>query len=153
MKRIINDKSSATVGHTLIELVFVVIIIALIAGIVIPRMGLTFTVKMKAYNVSRKLVSNLRYTRRLAITNNENYRLHVNSAGNEYTIYDSENDQVGNTETIDSSITVSADKDFIFEPFGNASAASDTGISISADGNQYDVTVTVATGRVELVEA
>jgi len=147
-----NDKSSAAAGHTLIELVFVVIVIALIAGIVIPRMGLTFTVKMKAYNVSRKLVSNLRYARRLAITNNENYRLHVNSVGNEYMIYDSGDDQVGNTETIDSSITVSADKDFIFEPFGNADAASDTGISISADGNQYDITVTAATGRVVMTK-
>ncbi len=140
-------------GYTLIELVFVVVVIVLVAMVVIPRMGLPFTVKMKVYTASKKLVSNLRYTRRLAITNNENYRLNVDSSTNEYEIYDSGDAQVGNTETIDSSITVSDDKDFIFEAFGNASAASDTSISLTADGNQYDLIVTTATGRVELVEA
>lgn len=148
-----DKRISRARGYTLIELVFVVVVIVLVAMVVIPRMGLPFTTKMKVYTASRKLVSNLRYTRRLAITNNENYRLNVDSSTNEYEIYDSGDAQVGNTETIDSSITVSGDKDFIFEAFGNASAASDTDISLSADGNQYDITVTIATGRVELVEA
>jgi len=148
-----DEKSRRACGYTLIELVFVIVVIMLVAVIVIPRMGLPFTVKMKVYTASKKLVSNLRYTRRLAITNNENYRLQVDSSAKEYEIYDAGDNQVGNTETIDSSITVSGDKDFIFEAFGNASAASDTGISLSADGNQYNITVTVATGRVELVEA
>jgi len=148
-----DKKNLRANGYTLIELVFVIVVIMLVAVIVIPRTGLPFTVKMKVYTASRKLVSSLRYTRRLAITNNEDYRLHVDSSAKEYEIYDSGNDQVGNTETIDSSITVSDDKDFIFEAFGNASAASDTSISLSAAGDQYDITVTVATGRVELVEA
>jgi len=148
-----NEKIRRARGYTLIELVFVIVVIMLVAMVAIPRMGLPFTVKMKVYTASRKLVSNLRYTRRLAITNNENYRLNVDSSTNEYEIYDSGDAQVGNTETIDSSITVSADKDFIFEAFGNADAASDTSISLTADGNQYDVTVTVATGRVKMEEA
>lgn len=148
-----DGKNLRARGYTLIELIFVVIVVMLVAVIVIPRMGLPFTVKMKVYTASKKLVSTLRYTRRLAITNNENYRLQVTASTNEYEIYDSGDGQVGNTETIDSTITVSGDKDFIFEAFGNASAASDTDISLSADGNQYDITVTVATGRVELAEA
>jgi len=139
-------------GYTLIELVFVVVVIMLVAAITIPRMGLPFTVKMRVYTQGRKLVSALRYTRRLAITNDENYRLNVNASEKEYEIYDSGDTQVGNTETIDSSVTINADKDFIFEPLGNASITSDTTISLSADGNQYDITVTTATGRVEMVE-
>lgn len=137
-------------GYTTIEILFVVIMIAVLAAVAIPRLGMPFMVKMKVKTAAHRLTSDLRLTRRYAITNNKNYKLSVNAAGKNYSIYDSTDTQVGITRTIDSSITVSADKNFIFEPMGNASALSDTGVSLSASGNQWDITVTTATGMVKM---
>ena len=137
-------------GYTLLEILFVVIVLAILAGIAIPRLGVDFSTKMKVKTAAQRLISDLRYTRRLAITNNEDYRLSVDSSEKEYSIYDSGDMQVGQTRSIDSDITISADKDFIFESLGNASASSDTDISLSANGNQADISVTTATGMVSV---
>ena len=137
-------------GYTFIEIIFVVVVLAVLAAIAIPRLGVPYAIKMKVKTAAQRLVSDLRYTRRLAITNHEDYKLSVGSTNNEYTISDADGTQVGITRSIDSDITVSADKDFIFESLGNADAASDTSISFSADGNQADITVTKATGAVNV---
>lgn len=138
------------IGYTLIEILFVVIVLAILAGIVIPRLGFEFTIKMKVKTAAQRLISDLRLTRRLAVTNNENYRLDVDSTIKEYRIYDSGDTQVGATRSIDSNITISADKDFIFESLGNASVSSDISISLSAGGNQADIAVTTATGMISV---
>ena len=137
-------------GYTLLEILFVVIVLAILAGIAIPRLGVGFSTKMKVKTAAQRLVSDLRYTRRLAITNNEDYRLSVDSSEKEYSIYDSGDTQVGETRSVDSDITISTDKDFIFESLGNASVSSDTDISLSASGNQADITMTTATGMVSV---
>ena len=137
-------------GYTLIELLFVVIVLAVLVAIAIPRLGIDFTVKMKVKTEAQRVVSDLRLTRRLAVTNNEDYKLSVNSTNNEYSIYDSSEAQVGITRSINSDITISADKDFVFESLGNAAAASDTSISLSTGGHQADISVTVATGRISV---
>ena len=138
------------IGYTLIEVLFVVIVLAILTAVAIPRLGVAFTKKMKIKTTAQRLVADLRYARRSAIAEHEDYRLSVDSSNNEYAIYDSGSVQVGATRSIDSDITVSDDKDFVFELLGNASALSDTSISFSADGNQADITVTVATGRASL---
>ncbi len=139
-------------GFTIIEILFVVIVIAILAAVAIPRLGVPFTVKMKVKTTARRLTSDIRLARRYAITNNQNYKLSVNAAQKNYGIYDSTDTQVGITRTIDSSITISANKNFIFERLGNASVISDTGISLSADTNQWNITVTTATGMVKMEE-
>ncbi|MFH1395284.1 MAG: GspH/FimT family pseudopilin [Candidatus Omnitrophota bacterium] len=140
-------------GYTLIELLFIIAVIAVLAAVAVPRLGIPFTKKAKLRVTARSMLSGLRYTRRLAITNDENYRLNVNSSAKEYEIYDAGNTQIGNTQTIDPAITISGDKDFIFEPLGNASSSSDTTISLSAEGTQITITVTVSTGRAVMTES
>ena len=62
-------------GYTLIEVLFTVVLLAIIAGVALPRVGYEFTTKMKVKTTAQKLVVDLRYTRRLAITNHDTYRL------------------------------------------------------------------------------
>jgi len=137
-------------GYTLIETIFVVVVIAVLAAMALPRLTGSFNDKMKVKTAAHKLVSDLRLTRRLAVTRHEDYRLSVDSSGNEYAIYDASNSQVGEIRSIDSDVTISADKDFIFELLGNADVASDTSVSLSNGGNQADITVTIATGMIQV---
>jgi len=137
-------------SYSSVEVLFVIVVIAVLAAVAIPRLSVPFTVKMRVKTAAQKLISDLRLTRRLAITNNENYRLSIDSSNKEYAIYDSVNSQQGLTKVIDSAITVSADKDFIFEHLGNASALSDISVSFSAQGNQADISVVIATGRISV---
>ncbi len=69
-------------SYTLIEILFVVIVLGLLVSISLPRLGGEFLTKMKIKTQSQKLVSDLRRTRSLAITNNSDYTLTINSTTN-----------------------------------------------------------------------
>ena len=139
-------------GYTLLEVLFVVVVIAILAGIAVPRLGVTSSKKMKAKTAAQRIVSDLRLTRRLAISNNEDYKLIVYPSSNEYKIFNSTNVQHREIRSIDSDVTTSGDTTFIFESLGNASASSGTSLSLSAAGSQYNITVTIATGMVSMEE-
>jgi len=133
-------------SYTLIELLFVIIVLGILSAIAIPRFSGDYIIKTRVKTAARTLLSDLRLVRRLSVTNNQNYRLSVDSAAKQYSIYDASDIQVGHTRDIYSNVIVSADKDFIFEPLGNLLLSSDTGISLSADTNQADVSLVVSTG-------
>ncbi|MBU0651034.1 prepilin-type N-terminal cleavage/methylation domain-containing protein [bacterium] len=137
-------------GYTIIEILFVIVLLAIIAGMALPRVGFEFITKTKVKTTAQKLAADLRHTRSLAITNTRYsyYKLSIDSAVNEYKIYDSSNSQVGQTVFVDPEITISGDKDFIFESLGNASLTSDLSVSLSSKGNGANITVTRATGMV-----
>jgi len=137
-------------GYSLVEVLMVVCLLAILAAIAVPRMGADFIVKMKVRTTARNLMSDLRYARRLAITRNESHTLNVNAANNEYSIHNSAGAQVGETRSVDSAITLDADKTFMFESLGNANFVSDIGVSLSTDGNKAELTIIAATGRIDL---
>lgn len=137
-------------AYTLIEILFVIVFLGIMAVMALPRLSTSLIVKMRVKTSAQNLISGIRLTRRLAVTNNENHRLSVNSSNNEYIVYDSSNVQVGNTEYIDSEVIISADKDFIFESLGNLSALSDTDVSLTSSTKQADISLVVATGRVSV---
>ena len=137
-------------GFTLIELLFIILLFAIIMGISLFRLGFDFTTKSKARTSAQRIVSDLRLTRRLAITDHQDYKLTIYPAEQEYKIFDSGNTQVGHTRTIDPDISLSGDTDFIFESLGNASSGSS--LSVSAGASQYDISVISATGMTSMVE-
>ena len=137
-------------SYTLIELLFVVVVLGVLSAIAIPRFSGELITKMRVKTAARKLISDLRLTRRLSVTDNENYRLSINSSSNQYAIYNSSSSQIGHTRDIDSNIGINSDKDFIFESLGNLSLSSDTGVSLSADENRADISVVIPTGSSSL---
>lgn len=137
-------------GFTLIEVLFVILVLAIVMAIALFRPGLGFTTKSKVRTTAQRLVSDLRLTRRLAITNNDDYTLTVYPDDDEYKIFDSGSSQVGHTRAVDSDITLNGDTNFVFHPLGNASSGSS--LSVSAGGNQYGITVVSATGMVSVEE-
>jgi len=129
----------------------VVAVLAVLAGIAVPRLGVPFASKMKVKTAARRVMSDLRYARRLSITNNANHRLSIDSSLNEYAVYDALSQQVGETQKIDSDVMISADKTFTFESLGNPAVSSDTSLSLTYDGNQADISVTKSTGYISVI--
>ena len=147
-------------AFSLIELILIVAFIGIFAVIAVPRLNFAIISKQKADTVARKIVTDLRLTRRLAISDAAN-----NTKGFElkmigsvpYTGYEIENMDTHGTvasHTIDSSVAVSCSSigKFRFEPLGNLQTGSDSQIIVSAESKSFTITINSATGAVKCVE-
>jgi Tfp pilus assembly protein FimT len=145
-------------AFTLVELILIVLFVGILAFIVVPRMNLSAISKQKADTTARKIITDLRRTRRLAISDAAN-----NTAGfalkmtgsSPYTGYEIENLDTAETVdsyTIDSAITCTGGSEFNFGPLGNLLTGSDTQLSVSASGKTFTIDITSATGMVKCTE-
>ena len=145
-------------AFTLVELILIVLFVGILAFIVVPRMNLSAISKQKADTTARKIITDLRRTRRLAISDAAN-----NTAGfalkmtgsSPYTGYEIENLDTAETldsYTIDSAITCTGGSEFNFGPLGNLLTGSDTQLSVSASGKTFTITITSATGMIKCTE-
>jgi Tfp pilus assembly protein FimT len=145
-------------AFTLVELILIVLFVGILAFIVVPRMNLSVVSKQKAETTARKIITDLRRTRRLAISDAAN-----NTAGfalkmtgsSPYTGYEIENLDTAETVdsyTIDSAITCTGGSEFNFGPLGNLLSGSDTQLSVEAPGKTFTITITSATGMIKCTE-
>jgi len=138
-------------GFTIIEAIMIIAIIGILSVMSIPRIG-SFG-KNKAYIAARRVVADMRYTRRLAITKAQDHVVAFSPSGGPYTEYSilRGGGQVGETRQIPDEVACSGNEQFTFEPLGNAlsdGASSDGMVSLISGSHQYDVNVIAATGRV-----
>jgi Tfp pilus assembly protein FimT len=138
-------------GFTLVEAMIIVALLGIIMAMILPRFGGISERRLEME--ARRIQTDLRLTRRLAITNGVNYILKVYPLTNEYKIYRgsiADPNQVGETRTIKSEIAASGNDQFAFESAGNASAAAT--LVLTSGSYQYNVSVTAATGRVSIAQ-
>ncbi|HUT46535.1 MAG TPA: hypothetical protein VMX36_09635 [Sedimentisphaerales bacterium] len=145
-------------GYSLIELVVIVVFLGIIAAIAVPRLNFSATSKQKADTIARKIVTDLRRTRRLAISdaadNTDGFALNM-TASAPYSGYEIENlDTSGTVDslTIDSDISCTGGTAFQFGPLGNLKAGSDTQLTVSASGKTFTITIAAGTGMVKCTE-
>jgi Tfp pilus assembly protein FimT len=145
-------------AFTLVELILIVLFVGILAFIVVPRMNLSAISKQKAETTARKIITDLRRTRRLAISDAAN-----NTAGfalkmtgsSPYTGCEIENldtAETVDTHTINSTITCTGGSEFNFGPLGNLLSGSDTQLSVEAPGRTFTITITSATGMIKCTE-
>lgn len=65
-------------GFTLIELVIIIVLLAILAAVAIPRMGDVASTKAAA--TAEKIKSDIRYAQELAMTQNRSYRVYFNAS-------------------------------------------------------------------------
>ena len=145
-------------AFTLIEVILVVLFLGIMAAIAIPRLSLSTLSKQKADCLAQKVVTDLRRTRRLAISNAA-----VNTAGfklvmvgspyTSYNIVDANSSETVDSHTIDSAVDCAGGNEFEFGPLGNLLSESDTQLVISVDEKTlFTIDITSATGMVKCTE-
>jgi prepilin-type N-terminal cleavage/methylation domain-containing protein len=148
-------------AFSLVELIIVVLVIAALSFIAVPRLQFGALRRKQADTVAHKIVTDLRRTRGLAISdaanNTKGYELKMVGTS-PYTAYEIENmhtHQTVDSFTIDSNINVSCTSfnRFKFGPLGSLQTGSGSGIIVSSDEDKsFTITVIPATGTVKCVE-
>jgi len=147
-------------AFSFIELIIIVAFLGIFTVIAVPRFNYAIISKQKAETTARKIVTDLRLTRRLAISDaaNNTKGFELKMVGSvPYSTYEIENVDTKATiasYTLDSSLSISCPTGtrFIFGPLGNLEAASATQIIVSAEGRSFTITINLATGTIKCVE-
>lgn len=145
-------------AFTLIEVILVVLFLGIMAAIAIPRLSLSVSSKQKADCLARKIVTGLRRTRRLAISNaaDNTAGFKLNMTGSSpytgYDIVDANSAETVDSHTINSAVSCTGGDEFEFGPLGNLLSGSDTQLVISAGGKTFTIDITSATGMVKCTE-
>jgi len=146
-------------GFTLTEAILVVLFIGIFSAIAIPKFNQAVISRYKAETEAKKIVTCLRRTRGLAISNaainDKGFSLMF--IGDEpYTGYELENldtEEIVDSYTVDPKVTITSPGDeFKFGPLGNLKSDK-TQIIVSAEGKSFTITVIRATGIVKCDES
>ncbi len=147
-------------AYSLTELIIVVIFIGIFAAIAVPRFNYAIISKHKAETTAKKIVTDLRQTRRMAISdaaeNTKGFELRMLGGGphDSYHIKNRDTGEVLEVHEIDSAVTAncSNSKKFSFEPLGNRKGGETGNITVSAEGKTLTITVVRATGMIKCTE-
>ncbi len=144
-------------GFTLIEIIFVVVLLGIIAAVTIPRFSVDFNTKQRIKSEAQKIVANIRYTRRLAITDIDSTRYIVRFyyGSDNYGIYRNTVNPanlIGDLIPIPPELNASGETRIRFYNQGNCDLQAGGVIDINSGGFSYSITVQTATGKVRLIE-
>jgi len=142
-------------AFTFIELILVVIFLGVLATVAVPKLQFAAVSKQKAESFAAKVVTDLRRTRTLAISDaaNNTAGFTLNMVGPApyfaYEIVNLDTAETIDSHIIDSAVSCTGGADFQFGPLGNLSTESDTELIISADGKTFTITIISATGMIK----
>ena len=147
-----------TKAFTQVEALLIVVIIAILAAIVIPRMAKTgLYSKYLVYTTAHRITADMRLARRLAVTTGDNHRVkfYKVNGSSDYNQYKLEKNGgswtvVGEAKDIPDEIAVTQDGEVEFEPAGIATDNQEFKYEIG--DYKYMIKVKKETGRVKLEE-
>ena len=145
-------------GFTLTEAILVVLFIGILSAITLPKLNQAVISRYKAETVAKHIVTQIRHTRSLAISNavNNNNGFSLKFIGDEpYTGYELKNldtEEILESHTVDPKVSITGLADeFEFGPLGNLQSDK-TQIAVSAEGKSFTIDVIRATGTVKCTE-
>ncbi|MBN1803909.1 MAG: hypothetical protein JW837_01540 [Sedimentisphaerales bacterium] len=147
-------------AFSLVELIIIVIFLGILTAIAVPRFNYALISKQRSENITRKIVTDLRLTRELAISdaagNTQGYELKMigSSPYSTYEIKNADTDETVASHTLCSDVGVSCPTGttFAYGPLGNLETGSATQIIISAEGRSFNITINSATGAIKCAE-
>jgi prepilin-type N-terminal cleavage/methylation domain-containing protein len=145
-------------AYSLSEVITVVLILAVLACIAVPRLQFAAVHQKNADTTARRIVTDLRRTRSHAILyakdKPQGFALKMTGSTpyTGYQIIDLSDLSIVDSQTIDSSVTCTGDSQFEFGPLGNLNEGSDTQLNVSGGGKRFTINIVSATGMVKCVE-
>ena len=145
-------------AFTFVELILVVFFIGIFAAICLPRLNFAIISKQKADCLAKKIVTDLRRTRSLAIceaANNSNgFALTMTGSApySGFAIVNLDTAATVDSYTIDPSVSCSGGADFEFGPLGNLLSGSDNQLTVAGNGKSFTITIISATGLIKCTE-
>ena len=128
----INSKKYQKAAFSFVELIIIVLILGIFALIAVPRFNYALISKQKAETTARKIITDLRLTRRLAISDAANNvkGFELKMVGNTFELENVNTHTTVSSFPIDSDVTVicPTGSRFIFGPLGNLKPGSGIGI-------------------------
>jgi len=143
-------------GFTLVELLVTLLVSSILLAVGAIRLGRATVLRAEGERVAHRLVADLRYTQSQAIAESTEHHLRFDRAVGgkfpSYAIYRKENGwlQIEPTRALPDGVAVQGDDDAIFYPGGDAKEH--YAYTITSPGRTYRITVTLATGAVQLQE-
>jgi len=137
-------------AYSLAELIIVVLIVGVLAFVAVPRLNFAALYHKQAHTVAKKIVTDLRRTRTLAIVNaaKNQASFTLSISGLNYQITDDFNGATVDSQAIPEQVHCNGGPDFTFGPLGNLTS-SGTQLEVFADEDRkYIITITSATGMV-----
>ena len=157
--RLPPDRNASRSAFSLVELLLIVGILGVFAVIVIPRFNYGTAKQYKAEATAKKIVTDLRLTRSLAISNAANnaigYQLQMilPTPFTGYKVVDnSPPPTTVASHAIDPDVAVTGAVIFRFEPLGSLLNGIDQQLTVSAAGRSFTITVLGVTGMTKCVE-
>lgn len=144
-------------GHTLAEIVVVVLIVGILACVAVPRLQYGAVRGAEADAIAHQLVTDLRRVRSQALLNagqnTSGFALVMTGASsyNGYEIVDLKDSTVVIRHNIPAGVCCVGGRRFEFGPLGSLKDGSDTQLEVSAGGKAFTITIISATGMVKCV--
>ncbi len=141
-------------AFTVTELLIIVVVVGVLAAIAMPRLDFSVISRRKAEVTAKRIVTDLRRTRRLAIAHaakRSSFKL-VMTGSDAYTGYEiisSALGQVVDSYSIDPDVTCTGGQTFRFGPKGELLTDSSNPLMVSSRGKTYTIRITRETGMVE----
>lgn len=145
-------------AFSLVELIVVVLILGVLTFVAVPRLQYAAVHGQQADTIARKIVTDLRRTRSLAILNaaenTDGFALSLTGSApySGYRIVNLSDSSTVDSHSIVSTVSCSGGSQFKFGPLGNLKDGSSTQLVVSAEGKTCTVTIVPATGMVKCVE-
>jgi type II secretory pathway pseudopilin PulG len=144
-------------GHTLVEVIVIVSLLAILAVVAIPRLQWGAVTNTTAEATARKLLTDLRRARSHAILHAANIpegcalRMTGSSPYDRYEIVELDGSRVIDEHELSTAVRCTGGRLFEFGPLGQLKDGSDTQLAVSGDGKTFTVTVVPSTGMVTCV--
>jgi type II secretory pathway pseudopilin PulG len=138
-------------AYSLVELIVVVLILGALTFIAVPRLNFAALYHKQAHTVAKRIVTDLRRTRTLAIVNAAKHQASftLSISGLNYKITDDYNGATVDSQALPQQVHCAGDSNnFTFGPLGNLTSSGKQLDVFADEGRKYIITITSATGMV-----